>query len=252
MGKLLRACFHLWRGVARRRNVPRPGTGGVVVPFPETGKRLSDIGFRPAVSAGCLRLSGLLFALALFFWAAPASAGLEEGKQAYREGNYAQALQEFLPLAEAGDIAVQNQVAAMYYTGQGTDQDFDKAAEWFRKAAQGGSPDAQYCLGKLYYYGQGVPQQFPEAAKWLSEAGLAGKGGAQYLLAVLYLYGKGVSQNPVKAYFWALLAAQCGDIADEDRTSAIALRDQIQGMLQQKQIVSIQAMVRDWVPRRKP
>ena len=252
MGRLLRGCFQRWRGAARRRDVPRPGTGGVVVSFPETGKRVSDVEAQPAVSAGRSGLSGLLLALALCFLAAPAAAGLEEGKQAYREGNYAQALLEFLPLAEAGDVTVQNQVAAMYYTGQGTDQDFDKAAEWFRKAAQGGSPDAQYCLGKLYYYGQGVPQQFPEAAKWLSEAGLAGKGGAQYLLAVLYLYGKGVSQNPVKAYFWALLAAQSDDIADEDKTSASALRDQIQAMLSQKQIASIQAMVRDWAPRRKP
>jgi len=252
MGRLLRGCFFRWRGGPRRRHRHRRGTGGVVLPFPGTGGRVTDAVGWPAVSAGRSGVSGLLFALALCFLAAPAAAGLEEGKQAYREGNYAQALLEFLPLAEAGDVTVQNQVAAMYYTGQGTDQDFDKAAEWFRKAAQGGSPDAQYCLGKLYYYGQGVPQQFPEAAKWLSEAGLAGKGGAQYLLAVLYLYGKGVSQNPVKAYFWALLAAQSDDIADEDKTSASALRDQIQAMLSQKQIASIQAMVRDWAPRRKP
>lgn len=183
--------------------------------------------------------------------AKPAAAGLDEGKQAYREGNYAQALQEFLPLAQAGDVAVQNQVAAMYYTGQGTAQDFEKAADWFHKAALGGSPDAQYCLGKLYYYGQGVPQQFDEAAKWLNEAGLAGKGGAQYLLAILFLYGKGVPKNPVKAYFWAIVAARSEDIAAEDKTAAEALRDQIQTMLQPKQIASIQTMARDWAPWRK-
>ena len=118
----------------------------------------------------------------------------------------------------------------MYYTGEGTTQDFEKAADWFRKAALGGSPEAQYCLGKLYYYGQGVPQQFDEAAKWLSEAGLAGKGGAQYLLGVLYLYGKGVSKNPVKAYFWAILAARSEDIPADDKTAAAALRDQIEAM----------------------
>lgn len=125
------------------------------------------------------RLSGLLWGLAVVaFLPVLARAGLEEGRQAYRDGNYEQAFQEFLPLAQAGDITMQNQVAAMYYTGQGTPQDFDKAAEWFRKAAQGGSPEGQYCLGKLYYYGQGVPQNFEEAAKWLIQAGLAGKGGA--------------------------------------------------------------------------
>jgi TPR repeat protein len=181
----------------------------------------------------------------------PARAGLEEGKQAYRNGDYAQAFQEFLPLAQAGDVTVQNQIAAMYYIGQGVPRDFEKAAEWFRKAAASGSPEAQYCLGKLSYYGQGVPQDFVEAGKWLAEAGLAGKGGAQYLLAVLYLYGKGVTQNPVKAYFWSILAARSEDIPAEDKTAALALRDQIQTMLTRKQVDSIQAMARDWSPRRK-
>jgi uncharacterized protein len=180
-----------------------------------------------------------------------ARAGLEEGKAAYRDGNFTQAFQEFLPLAQAGDVTLQNQIAAMYYTGQGTPQDLEKAAEWFRKAASVGSPEAQYCLGKLYYHGQGVPQDFGEAAKLLTEAGLTGKGGAQYLLAVLYLYGKGVSKNPVKAYFWAILAAQSEDILADDKTAALALRDQIQTMLTKKQVDSIQTMARNWAPHRK-
>jgi TPR repeat protein len=183
--------------------------------------------------------------------AGPVRAGLEEGRQAYGDGRYEQAFQEFLPLAQAGDLMVQNQVAAMYYTGQGVPQDFEKAAEWFRKAATGGSPEGQYCLGKLYYHGQGVTQDFAAAAKWLTDAGLAGKGGAQYLLAVLYLYGKGVSANPVKAYFWALLAAESRDIPADDKTAALALRDQIQAMLTPKQVKSIQTMARNWAPHRK-
>lgn len=181
----------------------------------------------------------------------PARAGLEEGRQAYRNGNFDQAFQEFMPLAQAGDLAMQNQIAGMYYTGQGTPQDFEKAAEWFRKAAQSSSPEGQYCLGKLYYYGQGVPQNFEEAGKWLTEAGLSGKGGAQYLLAVLYLYGKGVSKNEVKAYFWTILAGQSEDIPADDKTAATALRAQIESLLTAKQMDSIQAMVRNWTPRRK-
>lgn len=200
--------------------------------------------------------SSRLFATALaaawiFFGAVPARAGLDEGIQAYRAGDYAKALEEFLPLATAGDAAVQNQVAAMYYIGQGTPQDFAKAADWFRKAAAAGNADGQYCLGKLYYYGQGVPQNFEDAAKLLTEAGLAGKGGAQYLLATLYLYGKGVSRNPVKAYFWSLLAVAAPDLPAEDKPAAISLRDQIQSGLAPRQIASIQAMAHEWSPRTK-
>ena len=168
-----------------------------------------------------------------------AQAGLEEGVKAYREGDYARALEEFLP------------VAAMYYTGQGTPQDFAKAAEWFKKSALLGNADGQYCLGKLYYYGQGVAQNFSDAAKLLTDAGLAGKGGAQYLLATLYLYGKGVSKNTVKAYFWSILAVAAPDLPAEDKTAATSLRDQIEAMLAPRQVESIQTMAKNWSPRRK-
>lgn len=194
--------------------------------------------------------AGLALALCLGV-AVPATAGLEEGKQAYRDGDYARALEEFLPLAAAGDVTVQNQVAAMYYTGQGAPQDFVKAAEWFRKAAMAGSADGQYCLGKLFYYGQGVPQNFEDAAKLLTDAGLAGKGGAQYLLATLYLYGKGVSKNAVKAYFWSILAVGAPDLPSEDKAGATALRDQIEGMLSPRQVESIQTMARSWTPSKR-
>ena len=198
------------------------------------------------------RAAAALLALVLVLGlAAAAAAGLEEGKQAYRQGDYARALEEFLPLATAGDATVQNQVAAMYYIGQGTAQDPAQAAEWFRKSAVQGNADGQYCLGKLYYSGQGVAQNFEEAARLLTEAGLAGKGGAQYLLATLYLYGKGVSRNPVKAYFWSILAVAASDLPAEDKAGALGLRDQIQAMLSQRQIDSIQAMARNWTPGKR-
>jgi len=182
--------------------------------------------------------------------AVPAAAGLEEGKQAYRDGDFAKAFEEFMPLATAGDVTLQNQIAAMYYTGQGVPQDLGKAAEWFKKAAMAGSADGQYCLGKLYYSGQGMPQSFEDAAKWLTEAGLAGKGGAQYLLATLYLSGKGVSKNPIKAYFWSLLSLAAQDLPAEDKAGATALHAQLQAMLSPRQIESLQTMARNWSPRK--
>lgn len=206
------------------------------------------------MAKGWRRLTGVwgaaMAVAALVATASPVRAGLEEGRAAWRDGDYARAFEEFLPLATAGDVTLQNQIAAMYYTGQGVGQDFAKAAEWFRKAATAGSPEAQYCLGKLYYHGQGVPQNFEDAVKWLTEAALGGKGGAQFLLATLQLYGKGVEANPVKAYFWTLLAVASPDLPAEDKTAATALRDQIQASLSKRQIESMQTMVRNWSPRK--
>ncbi|WP_256128262.1 tetratricopeptide repeat protein [Desulfolutivibrio sulfoxidireducens] len=204
--------------------------------------------FRPRAAT---ILGAILFAILFPALAALAHAGLEEGKRAYREGDYAVALREFLPLAEAGDVTVQNQVAAMYYAGQGTDPDQAKAAEWFRRAAERGSVDAQYLLGKLYVHGQGVPQNFDEAAKWLQEAALQGKPQAQALLASLYFSGQGVAKNEMKAFFWVELSSRAANLPEEDKKYAQALRDQIQALLEQPQVESVREMIAKWEPKRK-
>lgn len=206
---------------------------------------MAEAGLR-FIRAGVAALS----AVVCLIQAGPVRAGLEEGRAAWRDGDYSRAFEEFLPLAMAGDTTVQNQIAAMYYTGQGVAQDYAKAAEWFKKAAVAGSPEAQYCLGKLFYYGQGVPQNFEEAVKQLTDAALGGKGGAQYLLATLQLYGKGIEANPVKAYFWSLLAVAATDLPEDEKAAATALRDQIQATLSKRQIESMQAMARTWAPRK--
>lgn len=194
----------------------------------------------------------VVFFLGLFpALAALSHAGLEEGKKAYREGDYAAALREFLPLAEAGDVTVQNQVAAMYYAGQGTDPDQARAAEWFRRAAERGSADAQYLLGKLYFHGQGVSQSYEEAARWLQEAALLGKPQAQALLASLYFSGQGVARNEMKAFFWAELSLRAENVPEEEKKFALTLRDQIQALLEPPQVESVREMIAKWEPKRK-
>jgi TPR repeat protein len=193
----------------------------------------------------------VLLAYLAAFPGPPAQAGLEEGKRAYREGDYATAFREFLPLAEAGDVTVQNQVAAMYYAGQGVPQDQARAAEWFRRAADRGSLDAQYLLGKLYYHGQGVAQNFDEAARWLQEAALFGKPQAQALLAELFFTGQGVAKNDMKAFFWAELAVRAGNIPEEDQKYAQAVRDRIFAVMEPAQVESVGQMISRWEPKRK-
>lgn len=194
-----------------------------------------------------------LLVLAVFVLAAavPARAGLEEGKRAYRDGDYATALKEFLPLADAGDVTVQNQVAAMYYAGQGTAPDQARAAEWFRRAADRGSPDAQYLLGKLYYFGQGVPQNYDEAAKWLQEAALSGKPQAQSLLGSMFFSGQGVAKNDMKAFFWAELATRAQGVPDADRQYAVSVRDGILAVMEPPQVESVNQMIAKWEPKKK-
>lgn len=176
---------------------------------------------------------------------------MAEGKQAYVEGDFQRAFKEFLPLAEAGDQTMQNQIAAMYYAGQGVAQDYAKAAEWFRRSAREGSADGQYLLGKLYYHGQGVERNFEEAHKWLLDSATRGKASAQYLLASLYLSGQGVERNEMRAYFWSVLAAGAAEMPEEERLGAKSLAARIESGLTRRQVDSVREMVAKWSPKRK-
>ena len=98
--------------------------------------------------------------------ATPAWAGFDEGMAAYQRGEYETALREFLPLAEQGDAAAQNNLGVMYDNGEGVPQDDAEAVRWYRKAAEHGNATAQYNLGDRYRLGLGVPQD--DAVQWYS------------------------------------------------------------------------------------
>ena len=62
----------------------------------------------------------------------------------------------------------------MYYNGEGVDEDFVLAAQWYRKAADQGCGIAQYNLGVCYHNGQGVCQSLDQAKEWYYEAAKQG------------------------------------------------------------------------------
>jgi TPR repeat protein len=92
------------------------------------------------------------------------------GYQSYLKGDYLAAYEEWLPLAELGDVEAQYNLGVMYDEGAGVEQDLATAAAWYRKAAEQGFVDAQTNLGIMYYYGQGVSRDPVEAAHWFSQA----------------------------------------------------------------------------------
>ena len=44
----------------------------------------------------------------------------------------------------------------MYYNGEGTPKDMEKALYWYEKAAGNGCIRAQYNCAMMYYYGEGT------------------------------------------------------------------------------------------------
>ena len=95
-----------------------------------------------------------------------AAQDFQKGWTAYQARDYATALQEWKPLAEAGYDAAQNNLGLMYDQGQGVPQDYKEAVKWYRLAADQGLADAQTNLGVMYSNGQGVLQDNVMAHMW--------------------------------------------------------------------------------------
>jgi TPR repeat protein len=110
--------------------------------------------------------AALAVALAASF-ARGARADLEAGINAYLDADYALALVELQPLAQAGDTIAQFYLAEMHLHGWGVAQNFEEAAAWYAKAAEFGHPEAQAALGSLQMLGLGVPRYPSNAFFWL-------------------------------------------------------------------------------------
>lgn len=96
-----------------------------------------------------------------------ASAGKNEGATAFKNGDYATALREYLPLAEKGDSVAQFNVGFLYYRGLGTNSDHITAMKWLVKSAEQGNAEAQLKVGSMLYAGDGVKKDLVQSYKWL-------------------------------------------------------------------------------------
>jgi TPR repeat protein len=152
--------------------------------------------------------------------AAPAWADYQDGFSAYMRGDYARALEAFLPLARQGHAEAQYTLGFMYFSGLGVPKRRAAAANWYRQAARQGHVKAQVNLGVLYQDGQGVERDYAEALQWYRRAAAQGSAKGQYALGVMYRKGLGVPRDYVQAHMWYdLAAAQNLGIAGEERAA---------------------------------
>ncbi|MYM75758.1 sel1 repeat family protein [Duganella sp. FT109W] len=163
-------------------------------------------------------------------WQSAAMAGFAEGATAYNNKNYAVALKEIRPLAQAGNADAEHLLGLMYYMGRGVPQDYKAALEWHRKAALKGKADAQYVVGAMYYTGNAVIQDHKQAVGWFRKAAEQGHVQAQQVLGLMYRYHMGgVPQDNVIAYMlWNLAAANGSANAAEQRAQVVKTMTQEQ------------------------
>lgn len=142
---------------------------------------------------------------------------IERGRRAYMAGRFDDALEIWLPLAEAGDNEAQSWVGSLYANGDGVEVDNAQAFAWYLRAAEGGNVQAQSNVGALYAMGRGAGEDFVESERWTRRAAEGGDANAQFNLAVFYTKGQGVPQDDAQAAEWYRKAAEGGHYPSQAR-----------------------------------
>ena len=86
-------------------------------------------------------------------------------------------------------------IGKMHCYGLGTEQDHEKAFDWFLKSATEGNKFAQYSLANLYYYGNDVERDLSQAFLWYQKSSSQGQPYASYAIAQMYNKGEYVCQS---------------------------------------------------------
>ncbi|MDH5571334.1 MAG: sel1 repeat family protein [Gammaproteobacteria bacterium] len=154
-----------------------------------------------------------IFFFALIFIILPVQVqadALEQGINAFENGQYQTALNYWQPLANQNNPDALYNIGLLYMKGLGVKQDYAKAKKIFKQAAQYGSVDAAYNLGVMYKTGLGAHPSTKDAIYWWKQAAEYGHADSQFNYGVMQAYGNGVKRNEKAAIELWLMAAEQG------------------------------------------
>ena len=150
---------------------------------------------------------------------------LGERNEEMSVAKYTRALQGFLriePNSKKLKPYVQYRIGKMFCYGLGTEQDYQKAFEWFERSAKQKNKFAQFSLANLYYYGSGIENDLSQAFLWYQRASSQGQPYAAYSIAQMYRYGEYVTKDndTAQRYYQQALSAflkiESDDMANDD------------------------------------
>lgn len=135
-----------------------------------------------------------------------APSDVKAGIDRWSRGDYAGAIAQWRPLADAGNADAQFNLGQAYKLGRGVPANAATAQSWYQKAARQGHEQAQVNVG-LLLYNAGRKQ---EALPWIRKAVELGDPRAQYILGTELFNGDLVSKDWPRAYALMLRAADGG------------------------------------------
>jgi cell division septation protein DedD len=153
---------------------------------------------RTLISAGA--------AACIFLGAGSALADVKKGVDAWQAGNYAAAIAEWRPLAEAGDADAQFNLGQAYKLGRGVPMNLQIAQGWYEKAARQGHGQAQALVGLILFQNGNRAGAMP----WIKKGADNGDPRAQYILGTALFNGDLIAKDWPRAYALMTRAAAQG------------------------------------------
>jgi TPR repeat protein len=101
-------------------------------------------------------------------------ADVEKGRQLMEQSRFTEAMQEFLPAAQAGNADAEELIGVMYAMGLGVAKDDRRAFEWYLRASMKAHPGAQSGVGWYYEVGRGVGKDLVRAYMWYVLSAIGG------------------------------------------------------------------------------
>lgn len=170
--------------------------------------------------------------------------------------------EQVLELAQGGNHDAEFELGAMFHDGDGVEQDFAQALQWYKKAANGGNRQAMFNLGMMYKNGEGIPadlsatkvwfvrssdagdvraalqlgtmayaeKNFTTAMQYFLKAAKSGLAEAQMNAGVMYIRGEGVpEQDVIEGYAWLTLAME------GENSRAASMRESLSAKMTEEQ-----------------
>ena len=133
--------------------------------------------------------------------------------EAYKKGNFAEALRMFKAEAGRGDREAQFALGRIYEEGRAAEASPAMAETWYLKAAQQGHAASQYNLAVLLLNSRG---RAVEGIEWMRKSADSGSSRAMLTLGGMAINGTGMDKDPAEARRWLEKAAGSGEAEAHD------------------------------------
>ena len=135
---------------------------------------------------------------------------VKEGFAAYKAGDFKQAYNIWLPLAEAGNAEAQFRVGRLYDFEEIEDVDINAAISWYKYAAAQRHIGAIYNLGLFFDYDKRIPRNIENARAYYQDGANLCDGASQYRLGALILRMPRADRDNTEGHKWLEIAVVFG------------------------------------------